>query len=172
MGKRRLEDAMKRFPHSDEVELIWRSYQLDPGVRPTGELGLSYHFDTVVVANSFDAHRLAHLARLNGMQEQMQERLFAAYFTEGRDIGDTETLVGLGTDIGLDPSQARAMLAGDRFAEEVRRECQEAQDLGAEGVPFFVIDRRHGFVGAQPSDLILEVLTKAWAEQIGGRAQR
>ena len=154
MGKRRLEDAMKRFPHSDEVALIWRSYQLDPGVQPTpgkgiseylaerkgitpassaglhaqlekaaAELGLSYHFDTVVVANSFDAHRLAHLARVNGLQERMQERLFAAYFTEGRDIG-------------------------------------------AEGVPFFVIDRRHGFVGAQPSDLILEVLTKAWSEQI------
>ena len=194
MGKRRLENAMERFPHRDEVQLIWRSYQLDPDVRPlpgtsitaylaerkgitrdssqamhaqlersAAELGLSYHFDRVVVANSLDAHRLAHLARSKGMQEKMQERLFAAYFTEGRDIGDAETLVGLGADIGLDSSETRAMLAGGQFTDEVLGECQQAQDLGAGGVPFFVIDRRYGFTGAQPSEVILEVLTKAWS---------
>jgi predicted DsbA family dithiol-disulfide isomerase len=96
----------------------------------------------------------------------MQERLFAAYFTEGRDMGDAETLVGLGAEIGLDPSETRTVIAGGQFADDVRRECQDAEKLGAGGVPFFVIDRKYGFTGAQPSDLILEILTKAWSGQV------
>ena len=197
MGKRRLETALREFAHRDEVELVWRSYQLDPELRPApgksiheylaerkgmtrdwsermhgeleksaAELGLSYKFGKVVVANSFDAHRLAHFARKSGIQGPMQERLFAAYFTEGRDIGDEETLVGLGAEIGLDPSETRTVIAGGQFADDVRRECQDAEKLGAGGVPFFVIDRSYGFTGAQPSDLILEILTKAWSGQV------
>jgi predicted DsbA family dithiol-disulfide isomerase len=134
--------------------------------KSAAELGLSYDFDKVVVANSFDAHRLAHFARTRGLQDQMQERLFAAYFCEGRDMGDRETLVGLASDVGLDPSETRSMLAGSLFADDVRRECEEAEALGAGGVPFFVIDRRYGFTGAQPSELILEFLTKAWSSQV------
>jgi predicted DsbA family dithiol-disulfide isomerase len=197
MGKRRLEKALLEFPHAGEVETVWRSYQLDPGLQPApgksiheylaerkgmsrdwsvrmhaqleksaAELGLSYNFDAVVVANSFDAHRLAHLARRNGLQEQMQERLFAAYFAEGKDMGDAETLIGLGTGIGLDPAETRAVVTGGQFAEEVRSECREADQLGADGVPFFVIDRRYGFTGARPSELIREVLEKAWSGQV------
>jgi predicted DsbA family dithiol-disulfide isomerase len=134
--------------------------------KSAAELGLSYDFDKVVVANSFDAHRLAHFARTRGLQDQMQERLFAAYFCEGRDMGDRETLVGLASDVGLDPAETRSVLAGSLFAEDVRRECEEAEELGAGGVPFFIIDRRYGFTGAQPSELILEVLTKAWSGQV------
>jgi predicted DsbA family dithiol-disulfide isomerase len=196
MGKRRLEKAMQEFPHAEEIQVVWRSYQLDPDLKPArksiheylaerkgmsrdwsvrvhaqveqsaAELGLSYNFDTVVVANSFDAHRLLHLSRRDGLQERLQERLFAAYFTEGRDMGDADTLVGLGTEIGMDQSEIRTMLAGDLFADDVRRECREADELGAEGVPFFVIDRRHGFTGAQPSEVIRERLQKAWTGQV------
>ena len=195
MGKRRLENALLGFVHAGEVEIVWRSYQLDPELRPApgkslheylaerkgmsrdwsvkmhaqleksaAELGLSYNFDRVVVANSFDAHRLAHLARRSGLQERMQERLFAAYFTEGRDMGDAETLIGLGTEVGLDPAETRTVVTGRQFADDVRSECEEAERLGAEGVPFFVIDRRYGLTGAQPSELIREVLEKAWAD--------
>jgi predicted DsbA family dithiol-disulfide isomerase len=197
MGKRRLEGALRRFPHASEVHILWRSYQLDPGLAaPAGtsiheylaerkgmtrdwsvrvhaqvekaaaELGLVYNFDTVVVANSFDAHRLAHLAREKGLQAPMQERLFAAYFTEGRDMGDSKTLVTLGAEVGLDPDETRMMLAGGTYADRVRQDCAEAEDLGAEGVPFFVIDRRHGFTGAQPSEQMLDFLTKAWSGQL------
>ena len=199
MGKRKLEAALDRFPHADEVQVLWRSYQLDPGLAPAAgtsiheylaerkgmtrdwsvrvhaqveksaaEVGLVYNFDTVVLANSFDAHRLSHLARSRGVQERMQERLFAAYFTEGRDLGDPATLVELGAEAGLDRAETQGMLAGGVFADEVRRDCREADDLGAQGVPFFVVDRRYGFTGAQPSEQMLDFLARAWSGQLEG----
>ncbi len=196
MGKRRFEAALAQFEHRDGVEVIWRSFQLDPSIRSTpgkdlytylaerkgmtreqsvrmhgqlvkaaAELGLTYNFDKAVVANSFDAHRLTHLAAAHGLQAAAEERLFAAYFTEGRDMSDHETLVSLGGEIGLDPMETKRMLADGAFAEEVRRDVREAELLGAEGVPFFVIDRKYGISGAQPSDLFLEALNKAWSER-------
>jgi len=197
MGKRKLEAALGRFAHADEVHVLWKSYQLDPELAPqagtsiheylarrkgmtrdwsvrvhaqvekaAAEVGLVYNFDAVVVANSFDAHRLAHLAHSKGLQGRMQERLFAAYFTEGRDLGDPRTLVALGADAGLDPAETQRMLAEGAFADEVRKDCREAEDLGAEGVPFFVFDRRYGFTGAQPSEQVLDFLTRAWSGQL------
>ena len=138
--------------------------------KTAAELGLVYNFDTVILANSFNAHRLAHLAHSKGLQDRMQERLFAAYFTEGRDLGNPQTLLALGTEVGLDPAETQAMLAGRTFSDEVRRDCREAEELGAEGVPFFVIDRRYGFTGAQPSEQVLEVLTTAWSALTTGPA--
>jgi predicted DsbA family dithiol-disulfide isomerase len=129
------------------------------------EVGLRYDFDAAIVANSFDAHRLTHLAREHGAQEKIEERLFAAYFTEGRNIGDHDTLVSLGAETGLDPAEVREMLAGTRFAGEVRKEAREAESLGADGVPFFVFNRVLSVSGAQPTELFLEALQKAWADQ-------
>jgi predicted DsbA family dithiol-disulfide isomerase len=197
MGKRNLEAALGRFPHAHEVQVLWRSYQLDPGLAPSpgtsiheylakrkgmsrdwsvrvhaqvekaaADVGLVYNFDTVVPANSFDAHRLAHLAHARGLQGLVQERLFAAYFTEGRDLGDKRTLIALGAEAGLVAAETEAMLAEGTFADEVRQDCREADALGAEGVPFFVIDRRYGFTGAQPSAQVLDFLTRAWSGQL------
>ncbi len=125
------------------------------------EVGLRYDFDAAVVANSFDAHRLTHLARERGAQERIEERLFAAYFTEGRNIGDHDTLGSLGAEAGLDPAEVREMLTGTRFAGEVRKEAREAESLGADGVPFFVFNRVFAISGAQPAELFLEALEKA-----------
>ena len=129
------------------------------------EVGLRYNFDAAIVANSFDAHRLTHLAREHGAQDKVEERLFAAYFSEGRNIGDHDTLEALGAEAGLDTVEVRQMLAGTRFAAEVRKETREAESLGADGVPFFVFNRLFAVSGAQPGDLFLEALEKAWAEQ-------
>ncbi|MGA2612202.1 MAG: DsbA family oxidoreductase [Spirochaetia bacterium] len=201
MGKRRFENALRAFEHKDEVQVTWRSFQLDPDTRPApglsvydylsrrkgmpasesgrmhdrltaaaAELGLSYNFDAAVMANTFDAHRLGHLARARGLQESMEERLFAAYFTEGRNIGDGETLAALGGEAGLDPSEVREMLAGSDFAEEVRSEEREAPELGADGVPFYVFDRTYAVSGAQPIELFLEVLQKVWEERTAGQS--
>lgn len=129
------------------------------------EVGLRYNFDTAIIASSFDAHRLTHLARERGVQDTIEERLFAAYFTEGRNIADYETLGSLGAEAGLDPAEVQQMLAGTRFAGEVRKEAREAESLGADGVPFFVFNRIFAVSGAQPSELFLEALGKAWAQQ-------
>jgi len=195
MGKRRFEHALKDFEHRDQVQVTWRSFQLDPSAcyvpgrsiyeylaeskgitleasrrahdRLAGaaaELGLSYQFETAVLANTFDAHRLTHLARAGGLQERMEERLFAAYFTEGRNIGEHQTLAELAAEAGLDPAEAREMLAGSAFSDDVRSDEREAVELGADGVPFFVFDRSMSVAGAHPSELFLEVLRTVWEE--------
>ncbi len=125
-------------------------------------VGLEYNFDKAVVANTFDAHRLSHLAAQHGVQDKMEERLFRAYFTEGKNIGDHETLVKLGTEAGLDPAEIHTLLNGETFAEAVRKDEEEAQQLGARGVPFFVMARKYGVSGAQDPDVFLETLGKAW----------
>lgn len=195
IGKRRFESAFAQFPHRDEAEVIWRSYQLDPhaprqsgksvtdvlaakyGVSETqaaamndrvsglaAQEGLDYHMDTVRYANTFDAHRLIHLAASHGMQQEAEERFFKAYFTEGKDLDDTETLVQLMREIGVDADEARAVLAGDRYADAVEADVQRAAEFGIQGVPFFAIDEKYGISGAQPSDLFGEVLERAWSE--------
>ncbi len=196
MGKRRFENALKLFEHKNDAQVTFRSFQLDPELRPepglsvyeylasrkgmqlseirrmherltraAAELGLDYNFDQAVMANTVDAHRLTHLARERGRQEAMEERLFFAYFTEGRNIGDRETLAALGGEAGLDPDEIRLALAGDRFTDTVRAEAREAGELGADGVPFYVFNRAYAISGAQPSELFLEALQKAWEEQ-------
>lgn len=127
--------------------------------------GLSFHFEKAVVANSFDAHRLSHMARKAGLQDQVEERLFAAYFTQGLNTADHETLVQIGQDSGLDPAAVRTMLSGSEFSAEVRHDIEEAARFGIRGVPFFVLDRKIGVSGAQDSTVFLEALEKAAADE-------
>ena len=133
------------------------------------QLGLAYNFDTAVIANTLDAHRLTHLARQLGHQTEVEELLFASYFTEGRNLEDPETLAGLGAQVGLDPQEVRQMLAGDLYRDTVHSEAREALELGADGVPFFVFNRSYAVSGAQPHELFLEVLQKVWEEQTAGQ---
>ena len=124
--------------------------------------GLHYRLDIAKRGNTFDAHRLIHLAATLGLQSAMKERLLAAYFIEGRAIGDHDTLVELAAEVGIDSERARALLADGSFTEEVRRDELEATELGITGVPFFLIHRRYGVSGAQPPELMLKALTAGW----------
>jgi predicted DsbA family dithiol-disulfide isomerase len=183
IGKRRFESALEGFEHRDAIEVEFRSFELNPHAPATedGSLeearalharvteaaageGLDYHFEIAKRGNTFDAHRLIHLAAAEGRQDAMKERLMAAYFTEGRQIGDRSTLIELATEVGIDPDRAGAVLAGDEFAAEVRADEREAAELGITGVPFFVINRRYAVSGAQPSELMLKALTRAWED--------
>jgi predicted DsbA family dithiol-disulfide isomerase len=128
------------------------------------EVGLEYNFDTTVIANSFDAHRLIQLAKLNGLGDAAEERLFKAYFTEGKDISDHLTLIILGDEIGLDGKIVKQMLDSDVMADEVRYDEKHARELGINGVPFFLINDRYAVSGAQPPELFLQTLEKAWQE--------
>ncbi len=129
-----------------------------------GKVGLEYHLSDVQPGNTFDAHRLVHLAAVHGLGDAMEERLFAAYFTEGRSVSDHDSLIELADEIGLDRVEVVAVLSGDRFGTEVRTDESTASSLGVTGVPFFVIDGTYGVAGAQPPDVILAVLDRAWSE--------
>jgi predicted DsbA family dithiol-disulfide isomerase len=130
--------------------------------RLAAEDGLDYDLSGGVTGNTLDAHRLVHHAHALGRQDAMVERLFRAYFTERRSIFDLDSLVDLASDAGLDPDEARAVLAQDRYAEAVEADCREAALLGARGVPLFVIAGRYGVSGAQPVEAFTEALERAW----------
>jgi predicted DsbA family dithiol-disulfide isomerase len=126
--------------------------------------GIELNFDKSVVANSFNSHRLIHFAKANGKQQEMKSCLFKAYFTEGKNIDDTETLITLAKEIGLNADEARSVLESDKYASDVKDDINESQQLGVRGVPFFVFDRKYAISGAQPTEAFLETLEKAFAE--------
>jgi predicted DsbA family dithiol-disulfide isomerase len=126
--------------------------------------GLELRFDRLRAGNTFDAHRLLHLARDRGVQGELKERLLAATFTDGEPIAEHDTLVRLATDVGLDETEVRAVLTSTRYADDVRADEQQARAYGITGVPFFVVDARYGVSGAQPADVLLEVLETAYRE--------
>jgi predicted DsbA family dithiol-disulfide isomerase len=192
IGKRRFEAAVADFPHDVQVvwrsfeldpgapavrdhaaaEHLASKYgmsveQAQSSHAQMTELaareGLEYHFETARGGNSFDAHRLIHLAAAHGKQAEAQERVMRAYFTEGVAIGDREQLVALAADLGLDPDEARSVLESDAYADAVREDEHLAQRIGIHGVPFFVLGRRYGVSGAQPADVLVQALEKACA---------
>ena len=136
------------------------------GVTARGaEVGLDFRFDQARSGNTFDAHRLLHLAQAEGKQDALKGRLFDAYFTEGEAIGDPDTLRRLAVEAGLDATAVDDLLATNRFAAEVRADEAEARSLQVSGVPFFVIDRRYGVSGAQSAATLLAALQQAWNDR-------
>jgi predicted DsbA family dithiol-disulfide isomerase len=128
------------------------------------EVGLEYNMDKAVVANSFDAHRFVQFAKTKGKGDEAEEQLFKAYFTDGKNTADLDTLLSLGAQIGLDVTELKSVLEGTAFTEQVRQDIYEAQQVGARGVPFFVLDRKYAVSGAQPSETFLGALEKSFSE--------
>lgn len=126
--------------------------------------GLDYHFEKVVVANSFTAHRLIHLAAAHGKQDAAKERLLSDHFEHGKDIGSRGYLSSLGADLSLPAGEVEELFTTDKYTDEVRFDFQEARALGITGVPFFVIDRKFGLSGAQPTETFTAALNQAWQE--------
>lgn len=129
------------------------------------EVGLQYDFDKAIVANSFDAHRLSHFAKKQGKQDAMEERLFKAYFTEGKNTADHETLIQLASEIGMNADEVGTMLAGNEFSDDVNNDIYQARQVGARGVPFFVFNNAYAVSGAQPSEVFMNVLLKTREEE-------
>ena len=165
-------------------DMLARKYGVTPiqaaamNARVTSEAageGLEYHLDRAQPGNTFDAHRLLHLAADRGLQGALKERLMNVYFTEGLAIGDADALVPIAVEVGLDADEVRAVLAGDAYAEAARADEQRAVGFGIRGVPFVVVDERYGVSGAQPAEAFLDVLNQAWAASrpltmVGGSA--
>jgi predicted DsbA family dithiol-disulfide isomerase len=195
VGKRRFETALASFEHRADVEVHWRSFELDPdapAVRegdPVQRLvdkygmtrgqaiaaearltdmaaaeGLEFHLATTRSGNTFDAHRLIHLAAEKGIQDVVKERFMQAYFTENEPVGDPETLTRLAVDAGLDESDVKTVLASGQYATDVIADEQQAAAYGISGVPFFVVDGRYGVSGAQSPEVLLQTLRTAYAE--------
>jgi predicted DsbA family dithiol-disulfide isomerase len=193
IGKRRFEKALARFEHADEVEVHWRSFELDPRAparregdsaehlaakygmpvevarqrlaemdRLAAEEGLDYELAETTGGNTFDAHRLIHLGEEHGVGDAVKEALLHAYFVERVPVSDADVLRRVGVGAGLDPGEVDELLGGSRFADAVRADEAEATELGATGVPFFVIDRAFGVPGAQDDETFLAILRRAW----------
>jgi predicted DsbA family dithiol-disulfide isomerase len=129
------------------------------------EEGLAFRFDLARGGNTFDAHRLLHLAAAYDVQDALTERLMGAYLEEGVAIGDPAALAPAAIEAGLPADEVRDVLATDRFAAEVREDERTAASLGITAVPYFVVDRRIGAAGAQPAPVLAELLRRAWADR-------
>jgi predicted DsbA family dithiol-disulfide isomerase len=195
VGKRRLEQALAEFPHREDVEVVYRSFELDPaapqvatettvealarrwgtdvagareamarGDEVATEVGLHFRHHDTPRARTVDAHRLLHLAKDAGVQAELKETLLAAYFTHGRSMGDHDVLRKAAADVGLDPARVDAVLGTDEYADAVEADVREAVAFGATGVPFYVVDRKYGIAGAQPTEVFYQVLERAWDE--------
>jgi predicted DsbA family dithiol-disulfide isomerase len=128
------------------------------------QVGLEYNFDKAVMVNSLKAHKFIQLAKTKGLGDQAEERLFLAFFTEGKNIADLDTLTQLGKDIGLEENDVKTAFTDETYATLVKQDVQEAGQVGVQGVPFFVMDRKYAVSGAQPSQAFLESLENAFSE--------
>jgi len=195
IGKKKFETALANFEERNNVEFVWKSFQLNPNVKTNldislyehlaeskgisvdqakemgghaaqmaSSVGLTMNFDKSVVANSFNSHRLIHFAKEKGLQHEMKERLFKAYFSEGNKIDDIEILISLGKEIGLNSEELKAVLESNKYADAVQADVQESQQLGVTGVPFFVFDRKYALSGAQDPAAFLETLETSFSE--------
>lgn len=196
LGKRRFEQALGVFEHRDDVQVTYRSFELDPAApkgvtSPTARMlaskygmtesqaeqaqrqmeqraagdGLVFKMEGLLSGNTRDAHRLLQLAKARQLQPELMERLHSAYFTEQASIFDHVSLTTLAVETGLDKDDVTAVLASDDYGAEVDADEATARELGATGVPFYVIDRRYGISGAQPAETLTQVLEKAWGQQ-------
>jgi predicted DsbA family dithiol-disulfide isomerase len=193
IGKRRLEKALSQFEHRDQVVLRHRAFQLQPDITTTVETksylaekyrmaesqveemqanvcaiadgeGLCYNLNGTLSGNTFDAHRLLLWAATIDKQDQLLEAMYSAYFEKSQPLFSHEDLIKVCQLAGINPDSASALLQSDDFREEVLGDRALATQLGATGVPFFVIDMKYGISGAQPLEAFTQTLNTAWQE--------
>jgi predicted DsbA family dithiol-disulfide isomerase len=196
LGKRRLDAAIAML--DIEVFVRWRPFMLDPTIPPEGldrqdymlrkfgperlktihgpliaagaELGVPYDFDAITrTPNTLDAHRLIRWAHTAGLQHEAAERLFMAYWSEGKDVGDRAVLAACAGEAGINAQQIRELLDSDQDVEETKAEIRHASDIGVTGVPTFFLAQRYALAGAQPPEVLADAITRV-AGEIEGQA--
>lgn len=193
IGKRRLEKALSQFQHRDHVVIRHRAFQLQPDIVETvptkahlaekyrlaeaqvaemqanvcaiadGE-GLCYNLDETLSGNTFNAHRLLLWAATIEKQDQLLEAMYSAYFEKSQPLFSRPDLIRVAAEVGISEEQAGEVLDSDQFSTEVLADRHLASQLGATGVPFFVVDMKYGISGAQPLEAFTQTLNTAWAE--------
>jgi len=195
IGKRNLEKALSQFSDKEHIEVIWKSYLLDPNAPETNDksyaqylvehkgmsreqvdgmlaqltqtakqAGLDYDFDKAQLVSSNKAHQVIQMAKTKNLGDQAEEIMFKAFFTEGKNIADKPTLLNIAKEVGLDEAGATAAFTDEKYAVLVNQDIQQAREIGVQGVPFFVLDRKYAVSGAQPAVAFLENLKVAFAE--------
>ena len=198
IGKRHFEQGLAEFGARDEIEVVYHAFELDPSIPPgpgtpvlellAAKYGMSRDqaaqaeaavadrataaglpfTGSRVMGNTFDAHRLVRLGRERGVQDQVLQGLYEAYFGAGQPIFEPAELTGLAAAAGLDPAEAAQVLADGSYADAVREDEARASALGISGVPFTVLDDRYAVSGAQPADAFASALDRAWSEARAG----
>ena len=189
IGKRQLETALKEFPGNDfEIEWksfqldptitpqsgkdvytflaerkgisVEQSIEMHKGVTERAKsVGLDYHFDKAIISNSLTAHRIIHLAKAKKLGDEMEEIFFKAYFTDGKDLNDAQTLIELGIQAGLISAEVKEVVENENlYLSYVKGDITEAQEIGVQGVPFFVFDRKYAVSGAQPVEAFVNTI--------------
>jgi predicted DsbA family dithiol-disulfide isomerase len=147
-----------------QKDIDWAQNMLENTTQNAKMAGLDFHFEKTVMANSHNAHRLLHLAKKYNLANELEELLFKAYFTDGKDLNDLNTLSELGILVGLEAEAIAQVLHSDTYSNEVKQDIQEANAIGVQGVPFFVFDNKYAISGAQPATSFLQALEKVWQE--------
>lgn len=197
LGDAVLSGALAEFPHARDVEVRYHSFQLMPDLTAEpadmmellkgrydeqqlqrqhehfksegAKYGLEYNFDDALAVNTAKAHELHHFASTKGLGQEIMEAIFAAHFTEGKNVADVEQLVDIAGNVGLDAEEARQALNSGRYAADVEADVARAAELGIRGVPFFIFDNKYALSGAQPKEAFAEGLNRAWSElEVGG----
>ncbi|MCT2563857.1 DsbA family oxidoreductase [Chryseobacterium herbae] len=197
IGKHNFEHALEKLPFKDEIELEWKSFQLDPGLdasKPQNtveyfkekkgfpaeqasqmigqvaqmgkNVGIDFNFEKALIINTFTAHKLLHLAKKYGKANEMEEALFIAHFTDGKNVGDIKELVALAENLGIDKDEARQALTSNEFDSEINQDIQEAKNNSISSVPFFVLNGKYAVSGAQPAEVFADALQQAYKETV------
>jgi len=192
IGKRQLETALAEFPNNEfEIEWksfqldptitpqsgkdvytflaerkgisVDQSIEMHKGVVERAKsVGLDYHWENANSGNTFNAHRIIHLAKTKNLGDEMEEIFFKAYFTEGRDLNNKQTLIELGTRAGLNTKEVQEVVENeDLYLNDVHADIHEANQIGVQGVPFFVFDRKYAVSGAQPIEAFVQTIKEA-----------
>jgi len=199
IGKRRLEKALSQFKHTDQVVIRHRAFQLQPDIHevvPTKDYlaakyridpnqvsemqanvcavadgeGLCYKLDETLSGNTFDAHRLLLWADTLGKQDELLESMFSHYFEKSSPVFSHSDLVSIAVGVGIDADKADDLLTSNLYADQVLADRNLASQLGASGVPFFVVDMKYGISGAQPLEVFVQTLEAAWSEEVATQA--
>lgn len=142
----------------------WAQEMVDNMTQNAKNSGLDFHFEKAILANSHNAHRLLHLAKKYNLGNELKEQLLKAYLTDGKDVNDLETLSSLGQQVGLEKAIVEEVLHSDAYSKEVQDDIAMAQQIGVQGVPFFVFDNKYAISGAQPEEVFLQTLETTWKE--------
>lgn len=146
----------------------WPQHQIEKMISQIQQAGLKagidFRQDISIPANTFDAQRLVHIAQANGKGSAMEEALFEAHFTHGKNIGNWEILTNIADQLGLDSNQAMSILESEAYIDEVKKDLSEARQLGVQGVPYFILNRKYAVTGAQPVEIFRQALEQTFSE--------